>query len=387
MTVDSAKLQKTLDTQGSEPSVIIPVTSGADIAAGVLTGQMVRDMEDKSATLTFQTNSASYTIPSDEIHIDTVAERLGQSVPLSEITVGIEIAQPPASTVTLVESAAKSGDFEVRVPALDFTINCTYGSKTVDVEVFDAYVQRMVLIPDGVDSEKITTGVVVKPDGTTYHVPTRVTVIDGQYYAVLNSLTNSTYTVVWHPLEFSDVADHWAKDAVNDMGSRMVVTGVGDNLYAPDRNITRAEFAAVIVRALGLDTGMGENHFADVSESDWCCGYVQTATAYGIIEGYDANTFGPNDIITREQAMTMVARAMKITGLKPDLTDDEIADLLARFADSSEASDYARGSIAAGLETGVVNGTSDNMIAPKDFITRAEAAALVQRLLKKSRLI
>lgn len=71
------------------------------------------------------------------------------------------------------------------------------------------------------------------------------------------------------------------------MGSRMVVTGVGDNHYAPDRNMTRAEFAAIMVRALGLEPETGASSFGDVNTADWYSGYINTASAYGIIKGYD----------------------------------------------------------------------------------------------------
>ena len=102
-------------------------------------------------------------------------------------------------------------------------------------------------------------------------------------------------------MTLTDVEGHWAKDAVNDMGSRIVVTGVGNGIYEPDRSITRAEFAAIIVRALGLKKGTTESAFSDVTLTDWYNGYVDTAAAYGLITGYDSKTFAPNDSITREQ--------------------------------------------------------------------------------------
>ena len=387
VTVDSEKLNRVLSSQGDNPSVIVPVMSGSDISTGILTGQMVKDMEQRAATLTLSTAEASYTLPAGEIDIDAVSKKLGSSVELKDIAVSVEIAAPPSATVQIVEDAAVDGGYRVMLPALDFNISCTYNNKTVDVDLFNVYVQRKVLVPDNVDWKMITTGVVVKPDGASYHVPTQITEIDGKYYAVINSLTNSTYAVVWHPVEFSDVASHWAKTAVNDMGSRMVVNGVGDSLYEPDRNITRAEFAAIVVRALGLDAGMGANSFTDVHDSDWFNGFIGTAVEYGIISGYGDGTFGPSDSITREQAMTMISRAMKLTGIKPDLTGTEATALLAGYHDADQSSEYATTGIADCLKTSVILGRSDGMIAPKEYITRAEVATIIQRLLQKSDLI
>lgn len=387
VTIDSDKLKAILAKESTGTKVIIPVTSGADAAVGKLTGEMVRSMEDKSATLIIQTGSSSYTLPAAEINIDAVSQKLGTNVSLADITVSVSISEPSDNMIKTVESSGKNGGFTVVTPAVDFTITCTYGEKTVNVSSFNAYVERTIAIPSGVDPSKITTGIVVKADGTVYHVPTRVIVIDGKYYAVINSLTNSTYSVIWNPMEFSDVTNHWAKDAINNMGSRMVITGVGNNNYNPSAEITRAEFAAIIVRALGLEPGTGASSFRDVDSSKWYSGYIQTAVSYGIIKGYDAETFGPNDTITREQAITMIARAIKITGLNADLADSEVSKLIGAYKDGAAVSSFASSSIAACLKTDIVSGKEGNVLDPKTNITRAEAAVMIERLLKKSNLI
>ncbi|NCB50252.1 MAG: hypothetical protein EOM54_00015 [Clostridia bacterium] len=387
VTVDADKLEDILEAEGTGATVIIPVTDGADVAAGTLTGKMVKNMEDKDATLVIQTDSGSYTIPASEINIEAVSEQLGTDVSLSDITVTVGISEPSASMTQVVENAAQDGSFTIMVPAVDYTISCTYGDQTVDVTSFTAYVERTIAIPDGVDPTKITTGVVVDPDGTVHHVPTRVTMIDGKYYAVINSLTNSTYSVIWNPVEFSDITNHWAKYAINDMGSRMVVTGTGNGIYEPERSITRAEFAAIIVRALGLAQGTAESSFGDVTVTDWFNGYVDTATSYNLITGYDSASFAPNDTITREQAMTILARAMKLTGLSVSLTDSEVSALLAGYTDGASVSSYAKMGVAACIKTGVVTGTTASTLSPKDSVTRAEVAVMVQRLLEKSGLI
>ena len=387
VTVDSNKLANILASESNGATVIIPVTGDSDIAAGTLTGAMVKCMENKDATLVVQTDSGTYILPASEINIDAVSQQLATDVALSDIKVTISVAEPSAAMTQVVEKAAQDGGYTILVPAVEYSITCTYGDQTVNFSSFNAYVERTIAIPDGVDPTKITTGVVVDADGTTRHVPTRVTVIDGKYYAVINSLTNSTYSVIWNPVEFSDVTNHWAKDAINDMGSRIVVNGVGNNHYTPDRNMTRAEFASIIVRALGLEPGTGASGFGDVNTADWYCGYVETATAYGIINGYGNGNFGPDDTITREQAMAMIARAMEITGLKVSLSDSEISGLLGAYSDGTLVADYAVVSIAACLRADIVSGAGNATIAPKDYVTRAEVATMVQRLLEKSELI
>jgi hypothetical protein len=171
------------------------------------------------------------------------------------------------------------------------------------------------------------------------------------------------------------------------MGSRLVIDGIGEGIFEPDRDISRAEFTVIAVKALGLmKPGSGKSIFKDVGKDAWYYDAVTIASEFGIISGYDPNTFGPQDKITREQAMAMIARVMKITGLKT-VNNDEAASLLKSFADSDRASAWAGESISACINAGIVAGKSVNTLAPQDNISRAEVAYIVCRLLQKSKLI
>ncbi|MFB0920346.1 MAG: S-layer homology domain-containing protein, partial [Oscillospiraceae bacterium] len=387
ITVDATKLDKILESSGAAPTVTLPGNAGSDVVVGELSGQTVKNMETKEAVLEIKTDSVTYTLPASQINIDDVSSQLGSQLALKDIKVSVSIAEPSADTVKIVENTASKGNYQLVVKPVEFTITCSSGNRTVDVSKFNGYVERTVAIPDGVDPSKITTGIVLNADGSFSHVPTSIVTINGKYYAKINSLTNSTYSVIYNPVTFADVANHWAKAAINDMGSRMVVTGIGSSTYEPDRSITRAEFAAVVVRALGLQKGTTESAFDDVTMTDWFNGYVDTATAYSLITGYDSASYGPNDTITREQAMAIIARAMKLTGLSTSLTDGEVSALLANYADGAAVSDYAKTSTAICLKTGVVTGSSATALSPKAYVTRAEVAVMVQRMLQKSGLI
>ena len=385
--VDDTKLDKILASSGEKPTVTLPTNQSSDVVVGELNGQTVKNMEAKDAVLEIKTASVSYTLPAAQINIDDVSSQIGEQVALKDIKVSVKIAEPPADTVKIVENTAEKNSYQIVVKPVEFEITCTSGSKTVAVSKFNGYVERTVAIPDGIDPSKITTGIVLNNDGTFSHVPTQIVVINGKYYAKINSLTNSTYSVIYNPVTFADVASHWAKDAINDMGSRMVVTGIGNCTYEPERSITRAEFAAIVVRALGLRQGTAESSFGDVTLTDWFNGYVDTATDYALITGYDSGTFGPSDTITREQAMAIIARAMNLTDMDVSLTDSEATALLSRYTDSAQVSAYAKKSAAVCLKTGIVNGTTTSTLSSKSFVTRAEVAVMVQRLLQESGLI
>lgn len=385
--VDQKKLEDKLVSQPNGSVVTIPVINNSDVVIGELNGQMIKLMEDKKAVLVIQTGRATYTLPAGLINIGALSELIGNSAELKDIKVQLEIAAPTADTVKVVENAAKKGTFTIVAPPVNFTVKGMDGNKTIDVSKFNAYVERIIAIPDGVDPNKITTGLVVDQYGKTRHVPTKIVVRDGKYYAVINSLTNSTYAVVWHPLQFKDVADHWAAESINNMGSRMVIDGTGHELFSPDQEITRAEFAAIVVRGLGLKLESGASTFSDVKSEDWFASVINTATAYGLLDGFEDGTVRPNDIITREQAMVIISKAMAITNLKAKLTAQSAEEALASYADAAEASVWATQSIADCVLAGVVSGKQDMKLAPKDFITRAEAAAIIERLLQKSDLI
>ncbi|MFF2092391.1 S-layer homology domain-containing protein, partial [Paenibacillus sp. NPDC058174] len=387
ISVDQKKLEEKLAAEGKGAVVTIPVNTKSDVVIGQLNGQMVKGMESQQAVVVIKTDNATYTIPAAQIQIGALADKLGKSVALQDIKVQIEIAAPTADTLKVVENAAANGTFTLVVPPVDFTIRATYGNASVEVSQFSAYMERTIAIPNGVDPKKITTGVVVEPDGTLRHVPTKIVLIEGKYYAQINSLTNSTYSVVWHPIEFADVAKHWAKAAVNDMGSRMIIGGTGNGLFSPDRDITRAEFAAILVRGLGLKLDKGAASFSDVKASDWFSSAVNTAYEYQLIKGFEDGTFRPNDKITREEAMMILSRAMAITGLKAKLSEQSVEAILRPFGDASKLSVWAHSGVADSVQAGLVSGRSTAELAPKAFITRAEVATIVQRLLQQSDLI
>ena len=378
-----ARLQRERDSF----TVIVPVKSDAAAVVGELNGEMVKLMERKQVVLEIQSGMANYTLPAEHMNIDAISERFGANLQLYDIKVKIEIVEPPADTVRIVESAAAREGLAIVVPPLNFAVTAAYGGRTIEVGRYPAYVQRMIAIPDHADPRRITTAVVVEPDGAIRHVPTQVVIVDGLYYARINSLTDSVYATVWHPMAFDDVASHWAKDAVNDVGSRLIVSGIGDNLFDPDRDITRAEFTEIVVRGLGLKPEDGPTPFSDMEEEAWYGDAVLAAYRYDLLSGFEDGSFRPTDKMTREQAMTIIARAMAITGLQPQPPLREVEEAFGAFADAAEVAGWAKRSMADVLQAGIVVGRSRADLAPKAYITRAEAAAIVQRLLQKSGLI
>ncbi|MEG1879233.1 MAG: S-layer homology domain-containing protein, partial [Pseudoflavonifractor sp.] len=231
-------------------------------------------------------------------------------------------------------------------------------------------------------SEKITTAVVVEPDGKLRHVPTYVYEKGGKYYAVVKSMTNSVYALIQNEIIFPDVKGKWYEDVANEVGSRKIVVGTDKGSFSGDENITRAEFAAMMVRALGLPLGK-TGSFTDVPADAWYAGAVATAAEYGLVKGIGEHQFNPAGLITRQEAYQMLYNASKRTGFPNPLA---ARNLSAEFSDLAAVSDWAQDSVAFCLN----NNLSVNLkgsISPAETITRGEMSALILKLLQRSQLV
>ncbi|MFS0726589.1 S-layer homology domain-containing protein [Paenibacillus sp. 1P07SE] len=385
--LDEAQLQRLLETEGERPVVTIPAVSGSDVIIGVLNGRLFRDIAARQGMIEVHTERASYRLPAAQVNIDAMAEQFGAGIALQDIQIKLELAELSAADAASVRTSLERAGLTPVVEPLDFKVSAAYGDHRIDVSRFGAYVERTMALAEEIDTERVTTGVVVEADGTIRHVPTKLVEIDGKYHAQLRSLTNSVYAVVWHPVEFMDTRDHWAAQAVSDMGGRLIVNGTGADRYSPDRDITRAEFAAIAVRGLGIRLEEGPSPFTDVQPADWFASAVQTAYAYGLIHGYEDGTFRPHEKITREQAMLIMSKAMAITGLTGAPADEDADRLLADFSDIGEVAGWALTGVRDSVGAGIISGRSRDMLAPKAFMTRAEVATIMQRLLQRSGLI
>ncbi|WP_429086270.1 tandem-95 repeat protein [Brassicibacter mesophilus] len=387
VTIDDEKIQYRLESIGKNSTVAIPISGDFDRVSGQLNGQTVKNMEAKEAVLEIKTENASYILPASQINIDSISQEIGSEVELKDIKVKIEISKPSEDIVKIVEDTANKNNYQIIVKPIEFNIYCSYEDKTVKVSKFKSYVERMVKIPDGIDPSQITTGVVLNDDGTFTHVPTTIVEIEGTYYARINSLTNSTYSVIYSPKTFKDVENHWSREAVNDMASRLVINGVSENIFEPNRDITRAEFAAITVNALGLmRKGESKEIFVDVKGNDWYYDAVSKAYEYKLISGYNDGTFRPNDKITREEAMAIIASAMNLTGLNSHISENDIDAILNNYSDGNNISTWAKESVARCIIQNIVTGY-DNQLMVKENITRAETTTIIQKMLKVAKLI
>ncbi|MET0016562.1 S-layer homology domain-containing protein [Oscillibacter sp.] len=366
VTVDQSKLGTNIGGAAAGSSVVVPV-SGNGSATASLVVKNIEDMAAKSMTLTVQAGGVAYNL--NTAAIDTSA--LGAAFP------GVDRSKVPFDVAITNSSVSVTGETLVLSPVA-FTVTATYGGKTVDVDTFSAYIDRVIEVTKE-QAAKITTAVVVNADGSVRHVPTNVIEKNGKYYAVINSRTNSTYALIQNKVTFADAKGKWYEAAVNEMGSRKIIAGRSASVFDGEASITRAEFAVILVRALGLPAD-GTSTFSDIPTTAWYTGAVATAVKYGLTKGKDKNRFDPNANITRQEAMLMLQRAAALTEFTGTSGN------LDSFADANSVGSWARDAAKWSVGSGLIQGT-DGKLNPTAKITRAQSATVILRLLQKAGLV
>ncbi len=175
-------------------------------------------------------------------------------------------------------------------------------------------------------------------------------------------------------LRFTDLGNHaWAADAITTLADDGIIRGTTSDTYSPGHNITRADFASLLVRAFELESDNTEN-FADVSASDYFASELAIARNTGIVNGIGDNKFAPRNTITRQDMMVIGYRALQ----KLNVAFGESIE--PQYPDFANVADYAKDAVSSLISEGLVNGKSGR-IAPTDYTTRAEVAVLIKRIM------
>lgn len=211
-----------------------------------------------------------------------------------------------------------------------------------------------------------------------------VAVPNGKYDKATGTVTFSVkhfsrFAVAFANKTFADIGSHaWAKASIEALAARDIIQGTDVNTYAPEANITRADFVTLLVRTLELKTAFKGN-FEDVKAGDYYYDAVGIAKQLGVIQGVGDDAFNPKHAITRQELFTIAARALSQVN---ELQTNGDAGRLSGFADSGIVAAYAAGSIAALVELGLIEGDA-GMLNPEGLATRAEVAVFMDRLLNR----
>ena len=184
---------------------------------------------------------------------------------------------------------------------------------------------------------------------------------------------------------FADISEHKDRAFIEALSQRGIIEGKTDESYEPEANMTRAEFAAIVVRSLGLEKNNGES-FDDVDEDDWFYSYIACAYGYGIINGVSETKFAPEELITKEQASVMIVRAASLCGMDTEMIEKAQINVLAGFTDYVTASLWAKPALAFCYSSGILS-DEEIEIQPKKVVNRSEIAVMLYNLLELSKLL
>lgn len=377
-TVDSDTLKKsladhtnvTLNVKGD--SVQIPASA------------LIDAIKKEGATITIVGANGTYILPLSVLDLDALAKELG--VDVKDLKINVKIALVTGTVASDIAKAIDDLDADSVADPVEFTLTAEGNGKTVNIDSFgDTYVSRLLTLKS--KPTKPATGVVYDPvSHKISFVPSTTSEKDGKTIAEIKRNSNSIYTVIELDKTFDDVQGHWSQSYVDLLASKLIVDGVTDTKFEPDRSITRAEFAALLVRALGITTVTGATYFNDVPKGEWYTDIVAAAAQSKLIEGYEDGTFRPNNSITREELAAMVVRALRYAGVNVEVDSAKQAQLLSAWSDSNRII-WGHKEVAAALEAGIVNGMTDTTLGTDQNATRAQSATMLKRFLQKANFI
>lgn len=178
--------------------------------------------------------------------------------------------------------------------------------------------------------------------------------------------------------------DAWYKDAVDFIATREITLGTGDNKFSPDTKLTRAQFVVLLMNAYQINLQnqdeLNQNqNFTDAGNT-YYTDYLLVAKNLGIVKGVGNNMFAPEKEITRQEMFVMLYNALKIIDEAPTASFDKT---LSTFNDADQVATWANEALSTLVRSGIISGSTNNNINPKSGTTRAEIAQVLYNLLAK----
>jgi hypothetical protein len=334
-----------------------------------------------NAIISLQTNDGEYSLPLNIIDFASLTQSLGTTS--ANISIQINISTVNKDINNKIKTDAQDISSSQQGSAIEFSITAVGNGKSLELNNFGStYVDRTVVLAIPIDETHATVVLYDPTTGQFSFVPALFEKqSDGSIKVNFKRNGNSIYTVLSSTKTFDDVSKHWAKADIELMANKLIVKGATDTSFAPESNITRAEFTALLVRALGLTSDATSATFTDIKSSDWFAGSVGAAVKAKLVSGFEDNSFKPNDTITREQMAVMIAGAISAAGKK--VADPSTSSKsLANFDDRASISSWAQVAVAQSIEAKIISGMTDKTLVPSANASRAQAVVMLKRLMQ-----
>ncbi len=378
--VDSATLNEFLAL--ADPAVnvyVIQVYSDSQSITTEIPADVIAALRQSKpgAILRVVVPAGSYDLPVSAVNVGDLSDKLGASPEAFRVTVTISTAGE-AMAAQIRQDVTRQGFAMTAVP-VEFRAGAVADTgQRLEINVFDSYIKRFLEM--GYSVNPSISGAVCYNTAAQvfYPVPAVFGAGGDKAGVVIKHRGNGWYTVVTGQKTFLDIRSHWARGDIERLASRLIITGKDSQNFDPGGKVTRAEFAALLVRALGISDITRNGEFSDVS-GQWFTGAVNSAAAAGLIKGYEDGTFRPYKEITREEMAVMVSRAVQFAGCPAASGDTD--DIMASFSDRDSVSNWARSAVSAVARVQIIKGNRRGEFNPDFHATRAEAAAMLMRTL------
>lgn len=321
--------------------------------------------------LNFDTGSLSIEIPSE------LFKELQSKLPnVENSTIALKLLSVEKSkTEEMVSQGGKNGgNVQIKVAGQVYDFKLSIRNKAGEETVLSQFNKPLIirLKPDSTLNAQHAGIYNIAADGRLEYVGGEW--INGELTAQIDHF--SIYAVLEVTKQFDDVAaGYWAHDIITGLAGRQIVQGTTAAAFEPRRLMGRAEFAALLVRALRLK-GQAENRFNDVADGSWYADAVSAAYGAGIVKGRSASLFDPKTPVTRQEMAVMLLKAYSIKAADSAAPGEALP-----YSDADKIDEWAITSIQSAHKLGLIKGREHNTFAPDAYMTRAEAAQAIYRLL------
>ncbi|WP_276355688.1 S-layer homology domain-containing protein [Cohnella caldifontis] len=337
-------------------------------------------------TLEFRTPIGSYLVPSNlPSLIPGLNDLLGNRVDAEDTSFKITLTDKSADKVIQADFSKSLPNGVIQGATVDFHIDVLNNKTNQTIGTASQFSQaltRMIPMPQDMKSEPGNWGAYRynEPAGKFEFVPAEMVRIDGKLYSMIKSYSNSVYVTAQNAVSFADIQKHWGKAYVELAAAKTLVNGVGGGKYDPDKTVSRAEFASMLVNALGRGEPAAENAapYADVQPGAWYFGAVVQAKKFGLLDFAKGSRFLPNEPLTREEMATMLAAFVRLENSPK--TSESVS--LNGYKDIGQADAAYLENIRQMIQLNIMKGTGTDTFDPKGATTRAQAAVVLIRTLQ-----
>ena len=321
----------------------------------------------------------SYEIPLSALNFSQLAQMANANSAVGQLLVAIDMNAANIASGLTAALNISSGQMLVSPVSFELSVNSNGQSKTLDT--LSSFVTRTIKTAATLDGRQTAVVWLDPQTGKLSYAPTQVTQNNGMSVVTFKRKGNSVYAIVKGAVNYTDVTKHWARNDILLLANKYIVEGSTLTTFAPDKSVTRGEFAMFIAKGLGLNGDkQAASKFKDVNTSTTLAAYIGAASNAGIVQGMTDGTFKPNRTVTREEMASMMIRAAGAAGTQISLTQNA-ATTLKKFKDNSKIGTWAQSDTAKAVQIGVINGLSNGTFGGKTAASRAEAAVMIKRLL------